>query len=43
MMNKQESIENIMRTSGWFDTSPDGPPEYDSLALQVTPQDHLLG
>ena len=31
MINKQESIENIMRGSGWFDTSPDGPLEYDSL------------
>ena len=26
MLNKMESIENIMRVSGWFDKSPDGPP-----------------
>lgn len=40
MNNKMESIENIMRTSGWFDKSPDGLPEYENLE-RVKPSTHL--
>ena len=31
MLNKMESIGNIMKSSGWFNKSPDGLLEYDSL------------
>ena len=40
MRNKLESIENIMRVSGWFDKSPDGPPDYESLE-HIKPSNHV--
>ena len=40
MLNKMESIENIMRVSGWFDKSPDGLPDYESLE-HIKPSNHV--
>ena len=40
MLNKMESIKNIMRVSGWFDKSPDGPPDYESLE-HIEPSNHV--
>ena len=31
MFNKMESMDNIMKASGWFDKSPDGPPDCGSM------------
>ena len=44
MLNNMESVENIMKYSGWFDKSPDGPPEYDNLdhinpSMQLHPKE----
>jgi hypothetical protein len=30
-INLRNEMHNIMKTSGWFDKSPDGPPEYGDL------------
>ena len=31
MFSEMESMENIMKASGWFDKSPDGPPDLGNL------------
>lgn len=42
MMNKMDEARNTLTSSGWFDESPDGPPEYGDLTA-IQPEADLNG